>query len=248
MEFLISPLHAFGHFLFLFFRLQKLTRIPYRHRPRETVYIFDPIEYSFDGHTQRRLVDHTQDEMTLQYLSEGFEGLIESVLFRVGVRPWHMYPIGVLFGLGFDTATENCSSESLGGSCSQRVIRGCDGGIPSAFNGGNDSGRYHRLNSDGWSLRMGVYEAHPQTVLQSHHYLRVGNRGTAGGGIEAIGLLNDQLNMTGGFWDFIGSVNDNFGTLGFVIIGVFVLSWVGSVIIYLVEGFDRFESTTTTAD
>ena len=54
--------------------------------------------------------------------------------------------------------------------------------------------------------------------------------------------------MTGGFWDFIGSVNDNFGTLGFVIIGVFVLSWVGSVIIYLVEGFDRFESTTTTAD
>ena len=106
MEFLISPLHAFGHFLFLFFRLQKLTRIPYRHRPRETVYIFDPIEYSFDGHTQRRLVDHTQDEMTLQYLSEGFEGLIESVLFRVGVRPWHMYPIGVLFGLGFDTATE----------------------------------------------------------------------------------------------------------------------------------------------
>jgi high-affinity nickel-transport protein len=68
------------------------------------------------------------------------------------------------------------------------------------------------------------------------------------GGIEAIGLLKDQLNMTGGFWDFIGSVNDNFGTLGFVIIGVFVLSWVGSVIIYLVEGFDRFDSTTTTAD
>jgi high-affinity nickel permease len=52
------------------------------------------------------------------------------------------------------------------------------------------------------------------------------------GGIEAIGVLKDQLNLTGGFWDFIGSLNDNFGTLGFVIIGVFVLSWAGSVIIY----------------
>jgi hypothetical protein len=73
--------------LFLFFRLQKLTRIPYRHRPRETVYMFDSIEHSFDGHTQRRLVDHTQDKMTLQYLPEGFDGLIESVLFRVRVEP-----------------------------------------------------------------------------------------------------------------------------------------------------------------
>ena len=51
------------------------------------MYKFDSIEHSFDGHTQRRLVDHTQDEMTLEYLSEGFEGLIESVLFRVGVEP-----------------------------------------------------------------------------------------------------------------------------------------------------------------
>ena len=68
------------------------------------------------------------------------------------------------------------------------------------------------------------------------------------GGIEAIGLLKDQLNLTGGFWDFIGSLNDNFGTLGFVIIAVFVLSWVGSVIIYRVKGFDRFESTTTTTN
>jgi hypothetical protein len=70
-----KPLARFGHFLFLFFRLQKLTRIPYRHRPRETVYMFDSIENSFDGHTQRRLVDHTQDKMTLQYLPEGFKAV-----------------------------------------------------------------------------------------------------------------------------------------------------------------------------
>jgi high-affinity nickel-transport protein len=66
------------------------------------------------------------------------------------------------------------------------------------------------------------------------------------GGMEAVGLLKDQLNLSGGVWDFVGSLNDNFGTLGFVIIGVFVLSWVGSVIFYRVNGFDRLESTTPT--
>jgi len=57
------------------------------------------------------------------------------------------------------------------------------------------------------------------------------------GGVEAIGLLKDQLNLTGGVWDFIGSLNDNFGTLGFVIIGVFIFSWIGSMIVYRVKGF-----------
>jgi hypothetical protein len=74
-------------FLFLFFRLQKLTWIAHRHRPREAVHMFDSIEHPFDGHTQRQLVDYTQDEMTLEYLSESFESLIEPVLFRVRVEP-----------------------------------------------------------------------------------------------------------------------------------------------------------------
>jgi nickel/cobalt transporter (NiCoT) family protein len=57
-----------------------------------------------------------------------------------------------------------------------------------------------------------------------------------------------QLNLTGGFWDFIGNLNDNFGALGFVIIGVFALTWVGSAIIYRVKSFGRLESATTTTD
>jgi high-affinity nickel-transport protein len=61
------------------------------------------------------------------------------------------------------------------------------------------------------------------------------------GGIEAVALLKDQLNLSGGVWDLVGNLNNNFGTLGFVIIGIFVLSWVGSVIIYRVKGFDRLE-------
>ena len=51
-----------------------------------------------------------------------------------------------------------------------------------------------------------------------------------------MGLLKDQLHLSGGAWDVIDSLNDNFGTLGFAIIGVFVFSWIASVIIYRVKG------------
>jgi nickel/cobalt transporter (NiCoT) family protein len=64
------------------------------------------------------------------------------------------------------------------------------------------------------------------------------------GGIETLGLLKDQFNLTGGLWDFIGTLNDNFGTLGFVIIGVFILSWIGSMIFYRLKGYDRLEAST----
>ncbi len=68
------------------------------------------------------------------------------------------------------------------------------------------------------------------------------------GGIEVFGLLKDQFNLTGGVWDFIGSLNDNFSALGFVIIGIFIFSWIGSMIVYRVKSFDRLESTTAIAD
>jgi high-affinity nickel permease len=57
---------------------------------------------------------------------------------------------------------------------------------------------------------------------------------------NVAGIVSTAISV----WDFIGSLNDNFGTLGFVIIGVFLLSWVGSVVIYRVKGFDRVESTS----
>jgi nickel/cobalt transporter (NiCoT) family protein len=51
------------------------------------------------------------------------------------------------------------------------------------------------------------------------------------GGLELAGLLRDQLNLKGGAWDLVGGPNDNFGNLGFVLIGLFGLTWIGSVIL-----------------
>jgi nickel/cobalt transporter (NiCoT) family protein len=59
------------------------------------------------------------------------------------------------------------------------------------------------------------------------------------GGIEAGGLLGDELALKGWVWRMLDALNDNFNTLGFVVIGVFVLSWVVSIGVYRWRGYDR---------
>jgi nickel/cobalt transporter (NiCoT) family protein len=59
------------------------------------------------------------------------------------------------------------------------------------------------------------------------------------GGVEIIGLVREKLQLNGGAWDFIGRLNDNFGNVGFVVIGLFILSWIGSMVLYRWKAFDR---------
>jgi high-affinity nickel-transport protein len=59
------------------------------------------------------------------------------------------------------------------------------------------------------------------------------------GGIEVLGLLGDQLSLTGPFWQAIGCLNDNFGLLGYGIVAVFVIGWLASALLYKMKGYDR---------
>ena len=61
------------------------------------------------------------------------------------------------------------------------------------------------------------------------------------GGLETLNLIGDQLGLTdgGGFWGAIGELNDNFGALGFVIVGVFIFAWAVSALIYRLKGYDQ---------
>jgi high-affinity nickel-transport protein len=66
------------------------------------------------------------------------------------------------------------------------------------------------------------------------------------GGLETLNLIGDQLGLTdgGGFWGAIGAINDNFGVLGYAIIGIFLLSWLGSVVFYKFKRYDELEVNT----
>jgi len=63
------------------------------------------------------------------------------------------------------------------------------------------------------------------------------------GGVEALGLLADRFGFKGGLWDAVSSLNDNFGALGYLIIAIFAVSWIVSVLLYRLNGYDRLEPT-----
>jgi high-affinity nickel-transport protein len=66
------------------------------------------------------------------------------------------------------------------------------------------------------------------------------------GGIEALNIIGDQLQLKSPFWDFISQLGDNFGTIGYLIIAIFIFSWLLSTIIYKVNKYDDLEVTSAT--
>jgi high-affinity nickel-transport protein len=61
------------------------------------------------------------------------------------------------------------------------------------------------------------------------------------GGIEALGLLAAEFHLTGGVWGGVAMLNQNFGLLGYCIIGLFAASWILSIAIYKWRRFDDLE-------
>jgi nickel/cobalt transporter (NiCoT) family protein len=63
------------------------------------------------------------------------------------------------------------------------------------------------------------------------------------GGLQVLNLIGDELGLTdgGGFWGMIGAINENFGALGYVIVGIFVVSWLISFIVYRAKRYDEIE-------
>jgi nickel/cobalt transporter (NiCoT) family protein len=57
-------------------------------------------------------------------------------------------------------------------------------------------------------------------------------------GIETLGLVGEQFGLSGWFWEAIGDLNENFNSLGFVIVGVFIAAWVISIVVYRYKGLD----------
>jgi nickel/cobalt transporter (NiCoT) family protein len=168
-------------------------------------------------------------------------------LFRLLSSPWHMYPVGVLFGLGFDTATEVALLGISAAAAAKNLPLASVAVFPALFTAG-----MILVDTTDGILMVGAYGwAFINPIRKLYYNLTVTFASVAValliGGLELAGLLKNQLNLKGGAWDLVGGLNDNFGNLGFVLIGLFVLSWIGSVAIYRVKGFDRLQSPVASA-
>jgi len=62
------------------------------------------------------------------------------------------------------------------------------------------------------------------------------------GGVQALGLVARHTGWQTGFWGAINTLNDHFGAIGYLIIGLFVACWGGSVLVYRLKRYDVLES------
>ncbi len=110
-------------------------------------------------------------------------------LFRAISRSWHMYPLGALFGLGFDTATEIGVLSISAAEAAQGLSLWSRARVPRAVHGRDGARRYDRQRAHGRSLWLGVRAPGAQALVQSHHYGGVGRGGAVhrrhrGGGAD----------------------------------------------------------------
>lgn len=185
--------------------------------------------------------DYVDDDFDMLLANRGFMARIFRRLFRLVTRSWHMYPIGFLFGLGFDTATE----VGLLGIAASQAAKGLSPWAIMVFPALFSAGMSLIDTLDG-HLMLGAYGWAYQKPLRKIYYnmtitLMSIIVAVVIGGIEALGLLADQLSLKGVVWDAIGSLNDHFGVLGYIIVGIFVFSWIVSMVFYRVKRYDEAE-------
>jgi high-affinity nickel-transport protein len=153
-------------------------------------------------------------------------GLLNRVLGRLTrtvTRPGQMYGVGVLFGLGFDTATEVALLVLAGGAAGAGLPWYAVLCLPVLFAAGMslmDSIDGSFMNfAYGWALSQPVRKVFYNLTITGLSVAVAAVIGT----VELGGLLASQLNLSGGFWGWFEGIDLN--TLGFVIVGLFVATW-----------------------
>ncbi|RAS34610.1 HoxN/HupN/NixA family nickel/cobalt transporter [Paraburkholderia bryophila] len=184
---------------------------------------------------------YVDDDFDLLLANRGFFSRLFKPLFRMIGRSWHMYPLGFLFGLGFDTATEIALLGIAAAQASQGLSPWAIMVFPVLFSAGmsliDTLDGHLMLGAYGWAYLKPIRKIYYNMTITLVSVVVA----IVIGSIEALGLISDQLKLQGPLWDAIGALNDHFGTLGYVIIGIFVLSWLVSVLIYRARKFDDME-------
>jgi high-affinity nickel-transport protein len=182
-----------------------------------------------------------EDDLNAFLAQRGIVGRLLRPLFRLIGKSWHMYPLGFLFGLGFDTASEIgllgiAAAEASHGLSPWSILV-----FPALFTAGmslvDTTDSVLMLGAYGWAFVKPIRKLYYNMTITFVSVLVA----VIVGGIEALGLIADRLSLEGTFWGMIGALNENFGSLGYVIIAVFAISWFLSVVVYRLKRYDEIE-------
>jgi nickel/cobalt transporter (NiCoT) family protein len=191
----------------------------------------------------RRGGNYVEEELDGLLAQRGLLGRLFRTLFRLISRSWHMYPLGFLFGLGFDTATEIgllgiSAAEAAKGLPIWSILV-----FPALFTAGmslvDTSDGVLMVGAYGWAFMNPVRKLYYNFTITGISVVVA----VLVGAIEALGLIAEKLGLAGGIWDYADIAAGHFTVLGYIVIGVFVASWLGSFAIYRAMGYDKIGST-----
>jgi len=177
-------------------------------------------------------------EATLEeFLNErGLLARIFRPMLRAIRQSWHMYPLGLLFGLGFDTASEVALLGLAATSGANHVPIAFILVLPALFAAGMSL-----VDATDGVLMLGAYGwAYVKPIRKLYYNLNITFVSVliafAIGGIEVLSIVAERFGLRGGLWNFVRDLD--FGIIGFGIIGIFVASWTASTLIYRWKRYD----------
>ncbi len=180
----------------------------------------------------RRMRQGMYDEAALdrQLQSRGLLNRILRPVTRAVRKPWHMYPVGLLFGLGFDTATEVSLLVLAGGAAAFALPWYAILVLPVLFAAGMsllDAADGVFMNvAYGWAFSKPVRKVFYNMTITSLSVVVALVIGVQ----ELISVLAEKVGLTGGLIGRIANVN--LGSLGFVIVGAFVVIWTAALLVW----------------
>jgi high-affinity nickel-transport protein len=182
-----------------------------------------------------------EDDFDLLLNNRGMLSRLFRPLFGMVSKSWHLLPIGFLFGLGFDTATE----VALFGLSATQAADGVSPWAllvyPALFTAGmtlvDTLDGALMLGAYGWAFLKPVRKLYYNLTISAVSVIVA----VLIGGVETLGLIANGFGLAGSFWDGVGAINGSFGLLGYAIIAVFLASWVISAAIYRLRGYDALD-------
>jgi nickel/cobalt transporter (NiCoT) family protein len=180
-----------------------------------------------------------EQELNALLSGRGFLARIFRPLFRMVSHSWQMFPVGFLFGLGFDTATEIslfavAASQASGGMTVGTIMI-----FPALFTAGmtlvDTTDSVLMVGAYGWAFLNPIRKIWYNLTITAISVIVA----LLIGGIEALGLIADKLGLEGGFWGTIGDLNGGLANFGYLVVGIFIVSWAVSYLLYRWQGLDR---------
>jgi len=157
-------------------------------------------------------------------------------MLRLISKSWHMYPLGILFGLGFDTASEVALLGLAATSGANHIPVVYILILPALFAAGMSL-----VDATDGIMMLGAYGwAYVKPIRKLYYNLNITLVSVliafGIGGVEVLSILADKLGLKGGIWDWVGELD--FGIIGVGIIAIFALSWGVSTAIYRWKRYD----------